>query len=589
MMSFRATGLCAYLLLFAVVLVAFIPCAGNDFVDWDDYAFVARNHHIASLSAQSLSWMFTTFHQGVWHPLTWFSHALDRSFWGLNPSHHHLMNVIIHCLNVVLFCALFVKLQEGRGLSRESRYVAAFSAALLFGVHPLRVESVAWIAERKDVLCSFFFLASIISYINYARAEPGAAARGNYLITLGLCALALLSKPMAITLPFVFLVIDFFPLERLSASSLRKPLLEKIPFLLIALAVLGINVLATMGRGVPFHYVPLDARIMNACHAIVFYVAKTVWPAGLIPLYQIDPREYYFGFRFVLSSVIVAVVTAVCIRRALKKDRIWASTWFYYLITLAPALGLFMPYRHARADRYTYLPTLGLWILVGLGIARVWEWAGGLKNSGAVRSLVAAGVAVLALVYAYAANEQIRVWKNGRTLWTHVIHHADYVPDIAFLGLGRALEREGDLDGALANYEKAFSLNPGNFRVLRHVAGVTAKQGKLDQALSLYETILEKEQRNPVNHMNVGNILRLMNRPEEAGRRLEKALEMKPGYGPATLLLTLVHLDLGRMKQARDYYRQHVTRGFPRRPEIEKRLGKGANFHVPRNAGHNGQ
>ena len=212
MISFRAIKLYLGIILGTVVLVTFLTAVGNDFVDWDDYAFVTTNYHIRSISTDSLRWMLTTFYQGAWHPLTWFSHALDRSLWGLNPAPHRLINIILHTLNVLLFCGLCMRLQDAwvernpqrETISPESRFVAAWTAALLFGIHPLRVESVAWIAERKDVLSAFFYLTTIITYLGYAfGACAGEDRKWRYLLSVALYLPAVLSKPMTVTLPLV--------------------------------------------------------------------------------------------------------------------------------------------------------------------------------------------------------------------------------------------------------------------------------------------------------------------------------------------------------------------------------------------------
>lgn len=259
-MSFRTIKLSLYIVLFAVVLLVFLPSVQNDFVDWDDYAFVSKNPRLAPISWESLRWMATTFYMGAWHPITWFSHAVDISLWGANPSPHRLMNILIHCCNVVLFCVLCTTLQDiwsernpaGKSISAESKLIAAFSAAVLFGIHPLRVESVVWISERKDVLCSFFFLCSLVAYLAYARREPVRQGRRFYFLSLGFHLMALLAKPMAMTLPLVLLVTDYYPLYRLDKGRLWTCVREKVPYIILSAGCVAMNAAATWSTSVAF-------------------------------------------------------------------------------------------------------------------------------------------------------------------------------------------------------------------------------------------------------------------------------------------------------------------------------------------------
>lgn len=574
MISYRAIGVYCYLLLWFTILMVFMPCVGNQFVDWDDHAFVTKNHHISTLSLESIRWMLTTFYQGVWHPLTWFSHALDRSLWDASPAYHHLVNVLLHSLNVLLFCSLVVRLQRGADLSRGQQYIAAFAAALLFGIHPLRVESVAWVAQRKDVLCALFFLASLIVYLSYARSESSGPRRTYYLTSLALFFGALLSKPMAVTLPFVLLLIDWYPLERLTASTFWTSVREKIPFFVLSGLTVVVNMFAAGQGAVPFSYVPAHMRIMNAFCALVFYVRQTIVPSHLIPLYQLDRSLDYFGPRFILCAFLVSLVTIVCVWRALKRDRLWATVWFYYLITIGPALGLFMSYRHAMADRYTYLPTLGFWVLVGLGVRRLWETTDKLRASRAAKGVLIACLLLVAFAYGSYTQEQIGVWKNSETLWGHVIQDGKHVPALAYFSLGKELEKKGQYDKAMAYYQTALSLNPKNNRYRAGIANIISKTGNREEALRMYKEILQEERGNSGAHVNVGRILALMGRLDEAVSAFDRALELQPDNGQALLLMAIAHLEKGEKATALDYYETYLSKGFPPSPEVERELGK---------------
>ncbi len=581
MISFRAVKLYLYIVLSGAVLITFIPCAGNRFVDWDDMAFVVKNYHISTLSLDSLYWMLTTNYQGVWHPLTWFSHAVDRALWGLRPSHHHFVNVLIHTLNVVVFCFLVVRLQEVRNateveraaLSRVGIYVAAFSAALLFGVHPLRVESVAWLSERKDVLCAFFFLSGLVAYLGYASASTRAARVRNYLFCVALHLLALLSKPTAVTFPFVLLLLDYYPLRRLGSTSVKAGLVEKIPFLVLTTVDVVINMWAKGGGAVPFSYVPLYMRIMNAFYAMVFYIRETIFPTHLIPLYQLDRGLNYFAPVFLASMILVLTVTAWCLRRAYRNDRLWAAVWFYYMITLAPMLGFYMVFRHAMADRYTYLTTLGFWILFGLGAARLWDGAEKLKRPIAVKLFVVACVVILACCYGLRTQSQIAVWKNTETLWTYVIDRARYVPALAYFARGKAYEDKGQIQKALAHYHTAYSLNPKNNKYLSRIAGIHVKQKDYDTSMAIYQKILKQVPENSRAHIHVGRVFALQRRLDQAQKHFEKALKLDPELPAAYLMMMLLHIEKNEKDKALEYYRKYTDKGLEVKPSIASRLG----------------
>ncbi|MGO9570945.1 MAG: tetratricopeptide repeat protein, partial [Desulfomonilaceae bacterium] len=555
---------------------------GNDFVDWDDYSFVTANYHIQSISLDSLRWMLTTFYQGAWHPLTWLSHAVDRSLWGLNPAPHRLINIILHTLNVLLFYSLSIGLQDAwvernpqrETISSESRFVAAWTAALFFGIHPLRVESVAWIAERKDVLSAFFYLATIITYLGYARVACAEQdKKWRYLLSVGAYLPAVLSKPMAVTLPFVLILIDYFPLYRLNKSNIGMRIWEKSPFFVLAAVAVGMNIAAKWGEAIPFSYVPAGLRIMNGFHAMVFYVQKSVLPSHLLPLYQLDRGIDYFGPTFVFSAMAIIGVTGICIRQAIKNHRVWAAIWFYYVITLVPALGLFLPYRHAMADRYSYLSTLGFWLLAGLGVARLWNAAGRSRHVMVLRVGFVGAMLAVAIGYDYATQNQIGVWKNSETLWSYVIKQSDPVPDMAYFAIGKELERKGDLAEAMANYKRALSLSLENNRFKGRMGAILAKQGDYASALSIYRGILEAEPSNPATFVDIGRVLAMMGRYDEATQSFERALELDPDYLPAFPMLMVAYLEKNQIVRARKFYQKFIEKGFTVDPDIEERLG----------------
>lgn len=573
MIPFRTVKFCAFIILFGVTVLVFLPCIANDFVDWDDQAFVSKNYHIHTLNPVSLIWMATTTYQQAWHPLTWLSHAVDLSLWGQRPSFHHLMNVLLHALNTLLFCLLGLRLLAVSGASREKALVAALTAAFLFGVHPLRVESVAWISDRKDLLCAVFYLGSLLSYVGFAANPEAQDAKKKYLLSLVFCLAALMSKVTAVTLPFVMLVIDYYPLRRFSGKTFPSTLKEKAPFIILAAAAGALNAYAASGLSIPFDYVGMDLRIMNAFRAIVFYIQKSAIPTGLIPIYQLDRSVNYLGPAYLMSAFLVAAITAASVWRASRGDRLWAAVWFSYLITLAPLLGLFMAYRHSAADRYTYLPTMALWLLVGLGVSALWSAADRAKGTALLKTIVAVVVIALGSTYAIASQKQIKIWKNAETLWTYVIENSDYVPALAYFALGRASESKGQLEKAKKLYETALSLNPENPRYLGAIANIAAKEGHTEQALKIYREILSKSPGNPNAHVNVARMLVMTGKFREGVAEFEKALQIDPGLLRAWWLMVIAHLNKGDKEEALQRYREYFKRGFPPNPTLERALG----------------
>jgi len=555
----------------AAVLATFMPSVANDFVDWDDLAFVVKNIHIGSLSTESLWWMCTTFYQGIWHPLTWLSHGLAVAAWGQNPAPHHFVNVLLHTINVGLFFLLCVRLQNawnlrnpmGRTLSPQRISIAAFTAALLFGVHPLRVEAVAWLSARKDVLCALFFLSTLISYVSYTTTDrTGYRGRMFYLLSIFLCFAAVLSKPVATTVPAVLLLLDYYPLYRLNSDSWRACLWEKIPFFVLSAISLGLNIGAQAGTEVPLSYVSADMRIMNAFHSMVSYLVQSVAPQNLLPLYAIDRTVNYFGPVYLVCLAVVLCLTAASAWRAFRSDRLWIVLWAYYVVTLAPVSGLIMTYRHSAADRYTYVSTLSFWLLAGLGAGRLWEAAGSLKRIVFWRVTLALFIIAVATAYVFKTEKQIDVWQNTEALWTYVLTNSASVPDVAFFAMGKVCENRGDLERALSYYRAAMALNPANSRYRARIADVLAMGGEPERALKVAREILEMEPDSPSAHATLGRILGYMGRYDTAIEEFLKALKIDADCDEALAGLVLAYLEKGDRQRAMEYFRRCRAKGF---------------------------
>ena len=377
--------------LFLGTLLVFSRAIGNDFVNYDDPVYITDNPCVqAGLTLQGIQWAFTTDAAANWHPLTWISHMADWSLFEDDPRGPHAVNIVLHALNAVLVFLLFLRLTNGFWLS-------AFSGAL-FAWHPLRVESVAWIAERKDVLSGFFGLLALWSYVIYTRQK----ARNWYLFSLGTFALGLLCKPMLVTLPLIMLVLDIWPLQRFRSA----PRLEKLPFFLLAASSCAVTLVVQKAGGSISTVLPMSARIANAFVAISGYLRKIFWPADLAVLY---PHPGFWPATTVAIAVVFFILVTVIVVMQFRKRPGLTIGWFWFVIMLLPVLGFVHIGLHYMADRYTYLPILGLQLMV-LSLFT--------KNSGALS--VAAAVVVLGGCAVQTWN-QLGVWKNSFTLFDHAL------------------------------------------------------------------------------------------------------------------------------------------------------------------------
>jgi tetratricopeptide (TPR) repeat protein len=502
------------LMLVAVTCAVYVRVSEHQFVDYDDGLYITDNPRVQSgLTASGIVWAFTTLHAGNWHPLTWLSHMADIQLFGLNPGPHHLMNVLLHAVNTVL---LFLLLLRMTGARWRSALVAA-----LFALHPLHVESVAWVAERKDVLSSFFFMVALLLYVRYTESP----SRGKFLLTLGAFALGLMAKPMLVTLPLVLLLLDYWPLGRLQsgqialsrattfpapfqASGFRDLILEKVPFLALSTVSGIITILAQQKGGAvsSVETVPITFRMVNALWSYVLYLGKTVWPLNLAVIYPL-PSTLTFA-RGLFASVGLAGISVLAIR-SVRKYPWFLVGWLWYLITLLPVIGLIQVGRQSMADRYTYLPLIGVFILMAWSIEII------ARKSRAGRNAATTFVVALLIACSALTWMQIGYWKNSVTLFSHA---AETIPDnyIAYEGLGRAFAQEGMLDDACSQHEKSLSIEPRYGRALIGMSSVLTREGRLEDALSYAEKALRVSPDSPEAHFNIANVLMKQNRDREA-------------------------------------------------------------------------
>jgi hypothetical protein len=462
-----------------ITFLVYLKSLQNGFLGWDDGIYVVLNPYIRSMTPSFFRWaFFFDFYASNWHPLTWISHALDYAVWGLNPLGHHLTNNILHAVNTFLVVLLVTRLLEfvkplsavsyqlsaktdSRFTSHDSRFIliAASATGLLFGLHPIHVESVAWVAERKDLLCALFYLLSVIAYVKYATCKT----YRTYLFCLIFFTLALLSKPMAVTLPFVLLILDWYPFGRIqSLRSFGIAFFEKLPFIALIIISSVLTILAQKAAMMPMEVVPLSARVLVACRSIVFYLWNVILPLRLLPYYQYPEGVSLLSLQYPLSIVLVIGITAFALVSA-KKRRFWLAVWGYYVITLLPVLGFVQVGGQAMADRYMYLPSLGPFVVIGVGIAWVARKITTLRSLNKSAVAVTTGIALsLFVLMIFLTLKQIVIWKNDIDLWSYVINKEPGKVIFAYVNRGKAFGEAGQFDRAIEDYSEAIIINPSN-------------------------------------------------------------------------------------------------------------------------------
>jgi Tfp pilus assembly protein PilF len=493
--------------------LVYLSSLQNEFVNWDDHVYVFENPNIRLLNLNFFKWAFLDFHNGNWHPLTWISHALDYALWGLNPLGHHLTNNVLHAANTFLVVLLVVRLlaswQADKLTSPPDAYFALIAAAttgLLFGLHPLHVESVAWVSERKDLLCAMFFLLSIMMYAEHVSGTKPVSRFLNrhYLFALVFFMLALLSKPMAITLPAVLLILDWFPFKRIqSLKSFQSAIIEKVPFIALSLFSSILTFLAQRAEGamgtIP---PPLSARVLVTAESLIAYLYKMAVPLNLVPFYPYPTDISFLSVKYGLPVVLVIGISVMCIT-IVKKERLWLAAWCYYVITLFPVLGIIVQVGiQLRADRYTYLPSLGPFLITGLCAAWASTKVFTVKKLGIVSKLFTAAVALIALVFmSYLTFRQITIWKNGISLWSYVIEKEPQKVPSAYINRGVMFSQMGHPDRAIADFDKAIELNPSQLGVFLNPAykeeaymkrgSVYENMGQIKKAIADFDKTIE--------------------------------------------------------------------------------------------------
>jgi tetratricopeptide (TPR) repeat protein len=491
-------------LLIVATAAVYQPVLHCEFVNLDDGEYVEHNEHVLSgLSAGNLWWALTTTTAGNWHPLTWISLQLDASLWGHNPSGYHFTNLLFHTANTVL---LFLVLQHMTGATWLSAAVAA-----LFGLHPLHVETVAWVTERKDVVSTFFWILTMAVYAGYV-ARP---RLGRYLLMMATFAVGLAAKPMLVTLPFALLLLDYWPLDRLS----RRRLLEKVPLLILSIASAVTTVYAQERGGAiqSTQDYPLLARFGNTAAAYLTYLGRFIWPANLSVLYPYD-RNVNVVWPLVAWSALLAITLFVIWRR---NERHLFVGWFWYLGTLVPVIGLVQVGVQAMADRYTYIPSIGLFIAVVWAFA---EWARIL----AFPRWFSAGLTIAILAACgVAANAQASHWMTSGTLWEQALR-ADPNNSVAHKSLGSFHLRRGDDNEAMQQFRLALECNPNDAEAHFDLGAVLAKNKRVKEAINEYEQAVRIKPDVAEWHSNLGGLLLHEGKKSQAVEHLRRAVELRP-------------------------------------------------------------
>ena len=560
---FTNRGLIVAAILVGLTIASYSRTGGLGFLRYDDNAYITDNAHIRNgLDRASVAWSMTTLYQ-YWHPVTWLSHTIDCQLYGLNPAGHHLTNAIIHALNVIL---LFFMLRGLTGATWRSGFVAA-----MFAVHPLNVESVAWVAERKNVLSALFFILAIWAYCWYARSPRWS----RYLPVLGLFALGLMAKPMIVTLPFVLLLMDYWPLRRFhfglspdgppcddsNGSRSNQELvqwqpqgiawlaLEKVPMLVLAAGACVITVIAQNKDGALASTVnyPMNLRWQNALVSYVKYLQQMVWPSGFSLIYPFPDRPLP-AWQIGLAAVALVSVT-VCAVVTAKRFKYFIVGWLWYLGTLVPMIGLVQVGSQARADRYAYVTLIGIFIAAVWGIAEFTRLS---RRAGSV--IGALGLCVL-VVLSVDTFRQTGYWRNDIT----IMQHAVTVSEDNYIArniLATDLAIDGRLDEAISEFSKITAADPVYDKAQNALGMVCVQKGKLDDAISHFKSAIAFNPQYADPYNRLGAALMDEGHIQEAIPFFRKALEYSPNHPSAWANLGAAFEASGDTAQAMDYYSQ---------------------------------
>lgn len=518
--------------LFVVVAGIYFPTVKGAFLYFDEHSYIVTNPHVnTGLSWQNIVWAISSLQFSNWYPVTWMSHMLDVQVYGMNPWGHHLTNILIHAVNTALVFLVFYKLT---GAGWRSVVIAG-----LFGLHPLRVESVAWISERKDVLSTMFWLLAMWAYVRFVHELKKEKGRKKlfYALTLIFFALGLASKTMLVTLPFVFLLLDFWPLKRWEQPQKWKLIVEKIPFFLLTAGVSYLSYLAQKRGGMTGELptLALSQKVDNAIVSYVRYLGKFFWPENLCVFYQ---YQFYWPKMEVIGAALLLIAIAVAAFLLRRTRPYFLVGWFWYLGTFVPVINLVQLGSQAMADRYTYVPMMGIYLLLAWGLFD-------LTKSWRRQTFILATASTAVLIICAALTRfEIQFWKDDVSVWERAVD-ATKNNFMALNNLGIVMESV-DNDKALAIFEKAVAINPLSSGAQQNLGDQYVIHGRYAEAIVHYENALQIDPNSDVIEYGLGIALTRNKQSSEAAIHLQRAVDMDPSNSIHQNTLGVVLFQLGQ-------------------------------------------
>ena len=526
-----------------VTLAVYNPVNGHPFVNYDDDRYVVENAHVhARLSWETVRWAFATTEQANWHPLTWLSHVVDYELFHSNPAGHHFTSLMIHAINAVL---LFLLLAYSTRRTGPSLFVAT-----LFALHPINVESVAWIAERKNVLSTLFFFLALGSYGWYG-LQPNWR---RYLAVLFLFAMGLMAKPMVITFPCVLLLLDYWPLQRLKPGSISKLVLEKIPLFALSAASAILTVLAQQSGGAMRSTLQFSfaVRLENAVVAYAMYLWKMLWPAKLAPLYP-HPGDSLAGWQVGLSLFVLLAITGIVVQ--LRSRRYLAVGWLWFLGTLVPVIGLIQVGDQAMADRYAYIPLIGIFLMIAYGAADL------VSTKKLTKAMPTAAAACILFAIGLATIHQLGYWAHNDELWSHTlaVTHNNFIAED---NLGGALVLAGKTEEAYPHFQAAAAINPRDPMSHSNLGAYLQEHNQLAKAIEQYRTTISLANDPALlapTYANLGTAYRELGDDAQAEENYKEALRLNPAQYSAYTGIARMRESQGRLDEAISAYLQAVA------------------------------
>ena len=533
-----------YLALVMTTFAVFWQVHTFDFINYDDDKYVSENKHISTgLNWNNTIWVFTNQHVGNWHPLTGLFHILDCQLFDLKPGLHHLVNLLFHIANTIL---LFIVLRQMTAAIWQSAFVAA-----LFAIHPLHVESVAWISERKDVLSTCFWLLTMTAYFSYIK-KPNAA---RYILALVLFALGLMSKPMLVTLPFVLLLLDHWPLNRMESKNsgqIFHLVREKIPFFILSVgsSIVTFNVQKSSGAVQQIELLPMMVRVTNAVVSYGKYLLKMIWPTRLAIFYP-HPGVEVPKWQILTSVVLLLIITVFVIRLS-KKYRYLFVGWFWYVGTLVPVIGLVQVGAQAMADRYAYVPLIGLFIIIAWG-------ANDLLMKWRYRKIILGILAFAVLiVLTICTKSQVRYWQNSLALWEHALQVTENEPS-AHYHLAAALAQKGRFEEAAEHCRVALELRKTpNAEILSNMGSIYNNLGRYTEAIEAFVQAIKVDPNHADAYVGLGNTFGKLGRHKEAEQAAKQAIKIEPDLAEAYSILGAAYFSQNDWTDAIEAFRQAI-------------------------------